>query len=625
MPDLLIVTLGPIQDFIAAARRSRDLWFGSWLLSELSKAAAKAMAEECGLDALVFPGVSKLAELRPESPTSVANKIVIRVPNGKDPAAVARQGETGMRACLDSLRDQAFERIRDADGFFLRDPARDQVDDLIEFAWVSAAERGTDGYSDAREEAEALLAARKNTRLWNPVSWGAPVPKSSIDGERESVLHENLFNRVGEKDGPLPEEVRRRYGVGPTERLCGVGLLKRHGVREGSRYAHRFLSTGHLAAWPLYARTREVRDPDLETAWARYLEILEKWGIDLREQEIVQGDGWSHLPLFDRYDGSLLFENRLAELFKEVVLDREQRQKGVQEAQTALASVLEKIGVSTPIPYYAILQADGDRMGKAIERQETFKKHKELSRQLDKFAQAVRGIVEGKHGGELIYSGGDDVLAFVPLHRAVACAWDLAQEFQKQLAGFPVDDKGKTPSLSAGIGISHFMDPMRGALNLAKRAEGQAKKERNSLAVIVDKRSGPPVEVVGTWGTLDLRLKDYVTIHRKDWVPDGAAYELRELSRLLERANEEEKASLSDLVRKEAERILRRKQPGHGTEKEIHKKVMTRLLLDLDTLPVSEVADRLIVARLLAKAADEAGEEYESEDETTPSTTGGQP
>ena len=285
----------------------------------------------------------------------------------------------------------------------------------------------------------------------------------------------------------------------------------------------------------------------------------------------------------------------------------------------------------TPVPYYAILQADGDRMGKAIERQTTFRDHQRLSQQLDQFAQRVRTIVERDHAGELIYSGGDDVLAFVPLHRAVACARDLAEEFQKQLAEFPVDDAGSIPTLSAGIGISHFIDPLRGALNLARKAESLAKKERNSLAVIVDKRSGPPVEVVGTGGTLDLRLKHYVTMHRRDWVPDGAAYELRELGRLLERANEDEAKSLAVLVRKEAERILRRKQPGHGTEKKIHEKVLKSLLKDLDVLPVSQVADRLIVARLLAKAADEAGEEItdeienEAKDQATPPVTGGQP
>ncbi len=40
MNYLFQVGLGPVQSFIASARRSRDLAFGSSLLSELSKAAA---------------------------------------------------------------------------------------------------------------------------------------------------------------------------------------------------------------------------------------------------------------------------------------------------------------------------------------------------------------------------------------------------------------------------------------------------------------------------------------------------------------------------------------------------------------------------------------------------------
>src|SRR4051794_10228779 len=221
MPQVLVVTLGPIQDFIAAARRCRDLWFGSWLLSELSKATARAMAEECGLDSLVFPGVSDWKQLEPPSPTSkpssVANKIVVRVPDGKDPAAVARRGEAGMRQRLKSLRDEAFDCIRGER--FLRSRAKQQVDELIEITWVSAPEDGPQGYAAAREAAESLLAARKNTRLWGPVPWGDTVPKSAIDGERESVLYEDVFDQVlAEK--LTPDEVRKLYGVGPKERLC---------------------------------------------------------------------------------------------------------------------------------------------------------------------------------------------------------------------------------------------------------------------------------------------------------------------------------------------------------------------------------------------------------------------
>lgn len=600
MGHVLIVTLGPVQDFIAAARRSRDLWFGSWLLSDLSKATAEAMALECGVESLVFPGVKDLSELRSDR-LSVANKIVVRVPEGKDPATVAEQGREGMKTRLEGHRKEAFARIERE--YFEEPTAIAQVDDLIEYSWVSAPEHGSDGYADARRRAEALLAQRKNTRLWNPVAWGKDVPKSSIDGERESVLHESLFDNL------TPEQIRVGYGVGPAERLCGVGLLKRHGrhPNPNNKYTHRFLSTGHLAAWPVYKRAEGLKgDPDLADLWSRYLKVLAAGGVILNEQTIVQGGGWMH-PVFGAYDGSLLFENRLPELFEEVT-DENRRKAAVQEARKALAAVLERVGVTTPVPYYAILVADGDRMGRAIERQTGFREHRELSRVLDGFAQSARSLVENEHGGELIYSGGDDVLAFVPLHRAVACAFDLADSFAKRLKGFPTDGEGGTPTLSAGIGISHFMEPLRRALSTARKAEKLAKRDRNSLAVIVDKRSGPPVSVVGPWGALDRQLTDYARMHRKeiDQIPDGAAYELRELARLLDGAEGESKESLEKLVRKEAERIFRRKQPEHGAQQKIEKEVLERLLADLAGMPLRDLADRLIVSRLLAQAADEA-------------------
>lgn len=605
MGHVLIVTLGPVQDFIAAARRSRDLWFGSWLLSDLSKATAEAMALECGVGSLVFPGVENLSELGSERPTSVANKIVVRVPEGKDPATVADRGKVGMETRLENHRKDAFADI--ASEYFEAPTAIAQVNDLIEYSWVSAPEYGKDGYADARRQAEALLAARKNTRLWDPVTWGKDVPKSSIDGERESVLHESLFDNL------TPEQIREGYGVGPTERLCGVGLLKRHGKHPQNKYSHRFLSTGHLAAWPVYKRAEAFAgDPELADLWSRYLKILAAGGVALQEQMIVQGEGRTSKSVFGAWDGSLLFENRLPELFEEVT-DENRRKAAVQDARKALAAVLERIGIATPLPYYAILVADGDRMGKAIERQTGFPEHRNLSKVLDEFAQSARFLVERDHGGELIYSGGDDVLAFVPLHRAVACAFDLAKNFGDKLKGFPVDDEGGTPTLSAGIGISHFLEPLRRALSTARKAEKLAKRDRNSLAVIVDKRSGPPVSVVGPWGALDRQLIDYAAMHRKDRVPDGAAYELQELARLVDGAEGDARESLERLVKKEAERILRRKQPEHGAQSEIERKILERLLADLAGMPLRDLADRLIVARLLAQAADEANAAEEEE------------
>ena len=40
---LVTLSLGPVQSLIGAARRTRDLWCGSWLLSEAARAAARVL------------------------------------------------------------------------------------------------------------------------------------------------------------------------------------------------------------------------------------------------------------------------------------------------------------------------------------------------------------------------------------------------------------------------------------------------------------------------------------------------------------------------------------------------------------------------------------------------------
>lgn len=603
MRHVLILAIGPVQDFIASARRCRDLWFGSWLLSELSKAIGSEMVDACGFEALIFPGVERDDELREGSDTSVANKIVVRVPEGMDPADVAGRARGALSRRLEQICDRAFRHIEDdIDGgpYFLEPTARLQVADLIELLWASAPETDSGGYPAARRDAESLLAARSRTRLWGAVPWGGSVPKSSIDGLRESVIKEELFDRV--RTGlTSAEEVRKRYGVGPSERLCGVGLLKRHGVRRSSRYAHRFMSTGHLAAWPLIERIGAMAaEESVQQAWNSYLGTLRLLQVPLEELEVLPRDR-PHKVL-GVYDGSILFEGRVAELFDEVA-DRNDRSLRISTARKALAEFLQSIGVPTPVPYYAILLADGDRMGDAIERQATFEDHKRLSQKLDEFARGARDTVEKDHHGELIYSGGDDVLAFVPLHRAVACARQLAESFAGSLAPFATSDS--RPTLSVGIGISHFMDAMSQALDLARSAEKLAKRTRDALAVVVDKRSGPAAAASGLWGTLDRDLDVFVDMHLRDLVPDGAAYELSELGSLLEGAGAAEE-TLKKLVDKEAERILRRKQPAHGAEAAIAREDLDHLLARLQKEGIPAVADRLIIARLLARAQEQA-------------------
>ncbi|MCS6817043.1 MAG: type III-B CRISPR-associated protein Cas10/Cmr2, partial [Blastocatellia bacterium] len=54
-PAFLLFALGPVQSFIAAARKTQDLWAGSYLLSYLSWQAMKVVAESWGPDSIIFP------------------------------------------------------------------------------------------------------------------------------------------------------------------------------------------------------------------------------------------------------------------------------------------------------------------------------------------------------------------------------------------------------------------------------------------------------------------------------------------------------------------------------------------------------------------------------------------
>jgi len=594
----MIFAVGPVQEFIASARRSRDLWFGSWLLSEISKAAAYCVVCEEGgnLNSLVFPKPESIRDLDgTNADFAVVNKVVAVV--SKDPNEIGAAVHKSMRDRLRMIREEAYRPLV-PHRHFLKSIAEQQVDDLVEFFWASAPISDLHDAADyvaARRTAESLLAARKSTRDFKPVSpqpggWAANVPKSSLDGLRESAIHEDAYKLN-------PAELRVQYGVRKGERLCGVGLLKRHGNRAGD---DSFFSTSHVAALPLL---QTVTDGNAVGKYIGELETLLRNVAQPERRKILgkvpaKAAKEAH-PAFKRYDGQLLFAERLGELFEGEALE---------QAKRSLQSFLEvATGGKRPSPYYALLLADGDRMGEAIDAQHSINDHAALSKALTVFADAVRTIVEEDHQGSLIYAGGDDILAFVPLHRTISCARHLAKEFHEQLRDFKIEERpaaNKTsPTLSVGIAVTHHLEPLSDALRLAREAEATAKSVpgKNALAVILSKRSGGDTTVKGQWGTMDERLDQFVALHRADAIPDGAGYELRDLTVRL-------RGVQRDAITAEAIRILKRKRAARGQE-QVQEKVLAHLISMAENrdLPIERFADEMIVARLFSDASAQAG------------------
>src|SRR5260370_42700408 len=62
---MLMFSLGPVQSFISQARKTRDLWIGSFLLSKLMEAAME------GIDGtFVFPGERTINGTIPDLPNN---------------------------------------------------------------------------------------------------------------------------------------------------------------------------------------------------------------------------------------------------------------------------------------------------------------------------------------------------------------------------------------------------------------------------------------------------------------------------------------------------------------------------------------------------------------------------
>lgn len=571
MDYLFQISIGPVQSFITSARRTRDLDFGSWLLSEFAKAAAKQIVDLGGK--LIFPAPTKNEELEPASELNVANKIVAEI--SISPQTMGNKVYKALLKRLHDIRDEAFINLSVLSSKdFDESAANKQIDDLIEYFWAALPyPDNNDTYEKVRERLEALMAARKNTRNFQRVQWGNNNLKSSIDGQMESVIVKDRYpnsRETLEKQAQKASFLYKKFRAGPSEQLSGVDLLKRLGpyYLENYRKKPGPASTSHIAAIPFLQRLETLQGKELVGAINRWKAYLKKISEIAEEEKLTIDEiplGYEPHPILGSSEGSLLFEERLVDVVS-IPVDFRQAKEALRTFYKFIDESLNS--KARPYPYYAIIHADGDRMGQVIRQlaQNGQEKHRELSRALDTFANKVSSIVR-HYQGMPVYSGGDDVLAFLPLHTVLECTQTLAKDFREKLGAFK-DKDSKSPTLSIGVAIVHHLHPLSDALNIARAAERKAKdvkdvSEKNALAIIVRKRSGGEYEVADHWGILDVDLMRVSQYFYENMIPEGTAYELREmLLRLTEleiATSDADYQTLQKVIDKEAKRILQRK------------------------------------------------------------------
>jgi CRISPR-associated protein Cmr2 len=484
----------------------------------------------------------------------------------------------------------------------------DQINDVLEFsaAW---APHPTGAYREARAKVMRLLAGRKNCRDFSPGRGRVGVPKSSLDGLRETVLVE------GDRKG-WPKALRVRTG----EQLDVIGLVKR--VAEGHQP---YPSVSRIAADPWI---RGI----VKSGGDEVLRKLAKACAGVPDDKVHHIDWRTYPRLKDfPYEGTTLFRLRHHEWWEETsdepnrLRDRVEPPAWYPPIDGALREV-ERFAASKhlgeePNPYLAVIVADGDKMGETISRLTSDVEHREFSKTLANFAEQAGQIVQ-KYHGVLVYSGGDDVFAFAPVDQCLDCSRDLHDCFGRLLKIWG-DKTQKQITLSVGVAIAHFLENLEDLREFGQAAEKHAKTAdkdgvKNAIAVHLHKRGGSPVKVRERWtdpkpshegwaNAPDTRITELAAMLRERLLPSRLATDLQKLAKDYKNwpsHDPDKKELLKQAISRDVLRVIVAKQPGRAGD------VRARLQPALDRISGAEslrqLAEELLIARQIAVACRQA-------------------
>jgi CRISPR-associated protein Cmr2 len=316
--------------------------------------------------------------------------------------------------------------------------------------------------------------------------------KDTLGGQRSALrLHgmdaKKYWATIAGHKAVQPSKLRP---VG-KERLDAIGAVKRFGLPNEQA----FLSVSSVASADFLAVAKQ-HPAELEL----YRQAVENLLGHHLYKPRPDNKEWP-------YDGDLFFmetlkANRLEDSYGLNPTDLNDGLWG-QAQKKALKNLHEKVG-QPPRPYYALLLMDGDGMGEVVDEVAKLGEadHQTFSQNLSQFAGEAQAIVK-HHQGVCIYSGGDDVLAMVPLSKALPLASELEKCFSRVVYRNLPEGIGRpgVGTASAGIAIVHHLYPLNAALEAARAAEKAAKQIDGKTAVAVHtlKRSGETLEVRSKW------------------------------------------------------------------------------------------------------------------------------
>lgn len=587
-PLMLMFTIGPAQSFIEAARKTEDLWMGSYILSYLIATAIEQVQGD-GVE-IIYPAIREQSpfefwEKKQDLTTPSFPNLFLAIGDGISRDALVNRTkcaedhvETKFKQMAKCAVDAAFSNWRKT---YVECVFNRQVSDFFDVYWVITEETGKN-YGNWYAHTASSLAAVKNCRTFKQTSeFGR---KCSLDGTRE-ILHKRVkgLNEREQIENAMDwwekfAEDKPQF-CRPKEALCAVSLAKRMGryyLRTQSVFKDEFdkrFSSGSLS----FPSTSEVatanfkerisQNPDALGVYAEFCKAVK----ELRQSD-DEGDGIPTVqplpkikcPLPNNVDGEWLYQETWdpSYLKRYYNVDASKATGQIEQCKRLRRDLIGLLG-GEPGKYYAAIALDADNMGAVNRNAKSQAQHAERSTKLIKYTETARQIVERDYLGKLTYAGGDDLLALANLE-------DLLPILKKLRRKFP-----KFTTASVGVCIAHNKMPLGDVLRHARRMEAAAKlkygKDKNAFGVALFKRSGNVSEVVTKWKYSDL---DVLTVGRKlikllqdDEISKRFLYTFRDaFSKLIGNDEERLKASLLPLLQEEFKRLIERAYKKKGEQ-----------------------------------------------------------
>ncbi len=193
------------------------------------------------------------------------------------------------------------------------------------------------------------------------------------------------------------------------------------------------------------------------------------------------------------------FEKTKPDLYKELVEKIAKSKENEEDDKLVEEFIESNKAIKQFHKYVAIVQADGDNVGKIINRiGNDPAKIKEFSKKLMKFSKTSTEIVHN-YGGSPVYMGGDDMLFFAPLVCNNQNILNLIDNLNNQFNEFfkeeieEIIDVKEKPSVSFGISLSYYKFPLYEAKKMAFEALFEDIKwadDKNAVKIKFRKHSG---------------------------------------------------------------------------------------------------------------------------------------